>query len=36
MRMPAPDYASDGVTALTVFMVKQAEGGEITVPSIKR
>ncbi len=32
MRMPAPDYASDGVTALTVFMVKQAEGGEITVP----
>ncbi len=36
MRMPAPDYASDGLTALTVFMVKQAEGGEITVPSIKR
>jgi L-cysteine S-thiosulfotransferase len=36
MRMPAPDYASDGVTALTVYMVKQAEGGEITVPSIKR
>ncbi len=36
MRMPAPDYASDGLTALTVYMVKQAEGGEITVPSIKR
>ena len=36
MRMPAPDYASDGLTALTVFMMKQAQGGEITVPSIKR
>ncbi len=36
MRMPAPDYASDGVTALTVYMVKKAEGGEIQVPSIKR
>jgi L-cysteine S-thiosulfotransferase len=36
MRMPAPDYVSDGLTALTVYMVKQAEGGEITVPSIKR
>jgi L-cysteine S-thiosulfotransferase len=36
MRMPAPDYASDGLTALTVYMVKQAEGGEINVPSIKR
>ncbi len=36
MRMPAPDYASDGLTALTVFMVKQAEGGDIQVPSIKR
>jgi len=36
MRMPAPDYASDGLTALTVFMMNQAQGGEITVPSIKR
>jgi sulfur-oxidizing protein SoxA len=36
MRMPAPDYASDGLTALTVFMMQQAQGGEITVPSIKR
>jgi sulfur-oxidizing protein SoxA len=36
MRMPAPDYASDGLTALTVFMMKQAQDGEITVPSIKR
>jgi sulfur-oxidizing protein SoxA len=36
MRMPIPDYASDGLTALTVFLTKNAEGGEINVPSIKR
>ena len=36
MRMPIPDYASDGITALTVFLTKKAEGGEILVPSIKR
>jgi L-cysteine S-thiosulfotransferase len=36
MRMPPPDYASDGVTALTLYLTKQAEGGEILVPSIKR
>jgi L-cysteine S-thiosulfotransferase len=36
MRMPAPDYASDGLTALTLFLNQQATGGEITVPSIKR
>ncbi len=36
MRMPIPDYASDGLTALTVFLTKNAEGGEIAVPSIKR
>lgn len=36
MRMPIPDYASDGLTALTVFLTKNADGGEITVPSIKR
>jgi sulfur-oxidizing protein SoxA len=36
MRMPAPDYGSDGVTALTVYMNTMAEGGEIEVPSIKR
>lgn len=36
MRMPAPDYASEGVTALTVYLVKNAEGGRIDVPSIKR
>ncbi|HEX6002071.1 MAG TPA: sulfur oxidation c-type cytochrome SoxA [Hyphomicrobiaceae bacterium] len=36
MRMPAPDYTSDGLTALTVYLMKQAEGGELNVPSIKR
>jgi L-cysteine S-thiosulfotransferase len=36
MRMPAPEYGSDGITALTVYLVKMAEGGEINVPSIKR
>ncbi|MCA0424449.1 MAG: sulfur oxidation c-type cytochrome SoxA [Proteobacteria bacterium] len=36
MRHPVPEYGSDGITALTVYMVKMAEGGEITVPSIKR
>jgi L-cysteine S-thiosulfotransferase len=36
MRMPPPDYASDGITALTVYLNKHAEGGELLVPSIKR
>jgi L-cysteine S-thiosulfotransferase len=36
MRMPAPEYASDGLTALTLYLMKNAEGGEIAVPSIKR
>ncbi len=36
MRMPPPEYGSDGVTALTVYLVNMAEGGEINVPSIKR
>ncbi len=36
MRMPAPEYASDGVTALTMFLAKQGEGGELNVPAIKR
>ena len=35
-RFPAPDYLGDGMTALTVYLMKQAEGGEINVPSIKR
>ena len=36
MRMPIPDYASDGITALTLYLTKNADGGEILVPSIKR
>ncbi len=36
MRMPVPEYASDGVTALTMYLTKSAAGGEINVPSIKR
>jgi sulfur-oxidizing protein SoxA len=36
MRMPAPEYASDGLTALIVYLNKQAEGADINVPSIKR
>jgi len=36
MRHPVPEYGSDGLTALSVFMAKMAEGGEIQVPSIKR
>jgi L-cysteine S-thiosulfotransferase len=36
MRLPVPDYASDGLTALTMYLTKKAEGGELLVPSIKR
>ncbi|KAF0231513.1 MAG: hypothetical protein FD175_814 [Beijerinckiaceae bacterium] len=36
MRHPIPEYGSDGITALTVYMVQMGAGGEITVPSIKR
>ena len=35
-RWPVPEYASDSITALTVFLNQQAAGGNITVPSIKR
>ena len=35
-RWPVPEYGSDALTALTVFLQKQAEDGEIKVPSIKR
>ena len=31
-RWPVPEYGSDGITALTVFLNKQAQGGEINVP----
>jgi L-cysteine S-thiosulfotransferase len=36
MRMPVPDYASDGLTALTLYLAKMGEGAELNVPSIKR
>ena len=36
MRMPAPDYASDGITALQAYLNTQAAGGVLNVPSIKR
>jgi sulfur-oxidizing protein SoxA len=36
MRMPKAGYASDGITALTLYLNKTAEGGEITAPAIKR
>jgi L-cysteine S-thiosulfotransferase len=35
-RWPVPEYGSDAITALTVYLNKQANGGEINVPSIKR
>lgn len=35
-RWPVPEYGSDGITALTVFLQQQAAGGELNVPSIKR
>ena len=35
-RWPEPEYGTDTITALTVFLNKQAAGGELAVPSIKR
>ena len=36
MRWPDAEYASDGLTALTVYLNKNADGGMIEVPTIKR
>lgn len=36
MRMPHINYGADAVIALTAYLTKNAEGGEIQVPSIKR
>lgn len=36
MRTPEPVYLSEGLTALTVYLQKSAEGAELQVPSIKR
>jgi len=35
-RWPEPQYGSEAITALEVFLTRQADGGELTVPSIKR
>jgi sulfur-oxidizing protein SoxA len=36
MRWPDAKYGADGITALTAYLMKNAAGGEIQVPSIKR
>jgi len=36
MRMPPPEYGSAGLTALMIYLAKQADGGTLNVPSIKR
>jgi sulfur-oxidizing protein SoxA len=36
MRLPLIDYGSDVTVALTMYLVNQAKGGEITAPTIKR
>ncbi len=36
MRLPLIDYGSDVTVALTMYLVNQAKGGEITAPQIKR
>ncbi len=35
-RFPVPDYASDTITALTLFLAKNAEGGVYAAPALKR
>jgi sulfur-oxidizing protein SoxA len=35
-RFPEPTFGADGITALTMYMVTMAKGGELLVPSIKR
>lgn len=36
MRLPLIDYGSDVTVALTMYLVNQAKGGDITAPTIKR
>lgn len=36
MRMPRVELGSDATVAIIAYLTKQAEGGEITAPSIKR
>lgn len=35
-RFPNPNYASDAITALTLYLAKNAEGGIYNAPAIKR
>ena len=35
-RFPAPEYGSDAITALTMFLAKNAEGGVYNAPALKR
>ncbi|MCH8622581.1 sulfur oxidation c-type cytochrome SoxA [Undibacterium sp. TS12] len=35
-RFPVPDYASDSITALTMFLAKSAEGAVMNAPALKR
>ena len=35
-RFPEPAYASDAITALTLFLAKNAEGGVYAAPALKR
>jgi sulfur-oxidizing protein SoxA len=36
MRLPLVDYGSDVAVALTMYLVNQAKGGEVSAPQIKR
>jgi sulfur-oxidizing protein SoxA len=36
MRMPQIELASDASIALIAYLTKQAEGGEISAPALKR
>lgn len=36
MRMPPPEYGAEGLTALMIYLARQADGGTLNVPSIKR
>lgn len=35
-RFPEPKYASDAITALTMYLAKQADGGTFDAPALKR
>ncbi|MES2149374.1 MAG: sulfur oxidation c-type cytochrome SoxA [Pseudomonadota bacterium] len=35
-RFPEPEYGSDALTALTMYLAQQAKGGEFNAPALKR